>query len=395
MTIGDALRPASDTWRPRSALTLIALLCVAVLAAGSARASTSSLDGTTGPIGVRSARLQVSGVLSASLGARYYESTDLSDTPGCDPGRYASLHLAASYGVSTWLEAGFDLPFRRASWRCDDGGDRSVQAIDNPSVALKVGLPSSTGPFHFAALARFGLPIDEELTVRPGGDADEDIYLTGGPRPDWEVLLLATVDFTESFPLRLHVNAGWAFHREDDRGRRFYPSYYPAVSDGGEPTDNDALILRGAVEFPGRSVDLFTEFGGDMIRDRDLVAPKENALAIAPGVRVRFARGWSATVGLSVGVSGNDRSTAGPGPGTSPWPGIRSAGPVVGSQIKLYTLRQGKILTPINRVGLPAHIELPGIRAGLAATAGFLFPTKSTADFRTGGTDVHVGDAAI
>ena len=67
MTIGDALRPASDTWRPRSALTLIALLCAAVLAAGSARASTSSLDGTTGPIGVRSARLRVSGVLSASL----------------------------------------------------------------------------------------------------------------------------------------------------------------------------------------------------------------------------------------------------------------------------------------------------------------------------------------
>ncbi len=310
MTIADALRPASDTRRPRSALTLIALLCAAVLAAGSARASTSSLDGTAGPIGVRSARLQVSGVLSASLGARYYESTDLSDTLGCDPGRYASLHLAASYGVSTWLEAGFDLPFRRASWRCDDGGDRSVQAIDNPSVALKVGLPSSGGPFHFAALARFGLPIDEELTVRPGGDADEDVYLTGGPRPDWELLLLATADFTESFPLRLHVNAGWAFHREDDRGRRFYPSYYPAVSDGGESTDNDALILRGAVEFPGRSVDLFTEFRGDMIRDRDLVAPKENALTIAPGVRVRFARGWSATVGFSVGVSGNDRSTA-------------------------------------------------------------------------------------
>lgn len=308
MTIGDA-PPAGGGSCPRWACTLVALLAVGVLASGSALASTSALDGTTGLIGVRSAELQMTGVLSASIGAHYYESADLAGALGCDPGRYVSLHLAASYGVSTWLEAGLDLPFRRASWRCDEGGDRSVQAIDNPSLALKLAVLPSLGPVRLSALARFGLPVDEELAVGPGGEAGESIYITGGPRPDWQVLLLATADFTERFPLRVHLNAGWAFHREDERGRSFHPLYYPSVPEGGEPTDNDALLLRGAVEFPGRSVDLFTEFRGDMIRDRSLVAAKENPLAITPGVRVRFGRGLSATLGFSVGLSGNDRST--------------------------------------------------------------------------------------
>jgi hypothetical protein len=293
--------------RERSALALIAFAAVCLLVAGSAHASTASLDGTTGLIGVRTADLQVTGVLSASIGAHYYESADLAQALGCDPGRYVSLHLAASYGVTTWLEAGFDLPFRRASWPCDEGADRSVQAIDNPSLALKLALLPSLGPVRVSALARFGLPVDEELVVDPG--TGESIYITGGPRPDWQVLLLATADFTDRIPLRLHLNAGWEAHREDGRGRSFHPVYYPSVPAGGDPTDNDALLLRAAVEFPGRAVDLFTEFRGDLIRDSNVIAAKENALAITPGVRVRFGGGFSATVGFGVGISGNDRST--------------------------------------------------------------------------------------
>jgi len=309
MTMREAARQASGTVSTRLVLTLLVVLAICAPASGSARASASSLEGTTGLIGVGSADLQVTGVLSASIGAHYYESPDLARALGCDPGRYVSLHLAASYGVSTWLEAGLDLPFRRASWRCDEGGDRSVQTIDNPSLALKLAPLPPLGPVRLAALARFALPVDDELAVAPAGDAGESIFITGGPRPDWQVLVLATADFTERFPLRLHLNAGWAFHREEERGRSFHPLYYPPVPEGGEPADNDALLLRGAVEFPGRSVDLFTEFRGDLINDRGLVAAKENALAVTPGVRVRFGRGFSATLGFSVGISGNDRTT--------------------------------------------------------------------------------------
>jgi hypothetical protein len=306
MTIVSAgvARTAPSRWGARGLTVCLALL---VLTGGRAGASGPLLDGATSLIGVRSADLRVTGVLSVALRGHYYESTSLAGAVGCEPGRYLSLRFAASYGVSPWLEAGFELPFRRASWRCDEGGDLTVEAVDNPSLLVKVGVPAALGPVRLAALARIGIPIDD-VTVEPRGGSGGTIFLTGGKHPDHEVALLASADFTDRFPLRLHANVGWAFHGEDVRGRWFYPGLYLPAG-GGSWSDNDALLLRGAVEFPGRWVDLFTEFRGDMIRDRALVAPKENALVVAPGVTVRFADGWSATLGFGVGVSGNDRST--------------------------------------------------------------------------------------
>lgn len=312
MTIDSRGRRVSDAARPLAPLGFAALLCVHVLFAGQARAvqevtPASSRNGTVGLVGVLSGELQTRGVLSVSIGGHYYESPDLADALGCDSGRYASFHLAGSYGVSTWAEIGVDVPFRRATWACGAADDRSTQALDNPLLAVKVALPPSSGWLHLAGLARVGLPADAELSVED--QSDESVYLAGGRTPDWEVLLLATARFAGPLPVRIHANAGWASHREDGRGRSFYPSHYPAIPEGGDPTDNDALILRGAVEFTGRRVDLFTEFRGDLILDRELVAPKENALTVTPGLRIRFADRWSATLGFSVGVSGNDRDT--------------------------------------------------------------------------------------
>src|SRR5215831_8567668 len=45
--------------------------------------------------------------------------------------------------------------------------------------------------------------------------------------------------------------------------------------------------------------------------------------------------------------------------------------------------------------GLPAHIGLPGVRAAFTSAASLLLATEGAADFGAGGTDVHIGDAAI
>ena len=71
---------------------------------------------------------------------------------------------------------------------------------------------------------------------------------------------------------------------------------------------SDPFDFRASFSNYGRSVDLFTEFRADMIRDRALVAAKENPLTLTPGLRVKWG-GWSATAGFTVGLSGNDRST--------------------------------------------------------------------------------------
>ena len=287
----------------------VAVAALLVLAgAASCGAATCSLSGTTGLLTVRSAETQTRGVLSVALSGRYHESLDLSDELGTgEAGRYTAFHLGASYGLTSWLELGVDVPFRRAVWTIGEG-DVTGEVLDAPSVAARLGVPFRSDVLALAVEGRSALPLERELVVEGQSGSLEPSYVTGGSAGDWEVLLLSTLDLTDALPVKLHANVGWAFNLEEERGRRFYPDYYPAIPDGAGDSANDALIVRAAVEFPGRSVDLFTELRADAIRDRSLVATKENALSITPGLRARLG-GWSACLGFTVGLSGNDRDT--------------------------------------------------------------------------------------
>ncbi len=290
--------------RTFAALVVGVLLCASADAACAVSAPSCSVYGTVGLIRVSSAQTQTRGVLSVALAGHYYESYDLSDALGVEgPGSYTALHLNASYGLSNWLEAAVDLPFRRASWS-GDGYDVSGEVLDAPRFAAKLGTPLGDSGLSLALEGRFDVPFSQELAVSaPGGPT---YFVTGGKSADWQVLLLSTYDLTDRFPLRAHVNIGWAFNA-DERGRRFYPDYYP--SSGSEGSDsNDALLLRGAIEFPGHTVDLFTEFVSDLSRKDAVIAPKENPITVTPGVRLHVG-GLSATVGFTVGLSGNDAST--------------------------------------------------------------------------------------
>ena len=305
-------KPSARSRSRTAASAIAALAAVSLLVPAAASAVTlpceCSAYGSAGLILVRSAAPQTRGVLAFSLAAHYYESRDLTAClDDARPGSYTSLHLAGNYGLTDWLELSFDLPTRRAAW--DEGveGSNPVTGLDNPVLGIKVGVPRWTPSFLLAFEGRFGFATGDELWVDSA--CEGRTYLTGGKNPDSEIMLLATGDFTASFPMRLHANIGWAFHGRDDHGRRFYPDYYPPVPDGGRGTDNDALILRGAVEFPGENVSLFMEFRGDIIQSRELVALKENALTVTPGLRVRFGDGWSATAGFGVAISGDDAST--------------------------------------------------------------------------------------
>jgi hypothetical protein len=285
------------------AAAVIVLLSVL---APSARGLTSSLSGSGGLLDVRSAELQTPGVLSLTLAGEYYESFDLSDALGAEEaGRYVGLALSGSYGMSTWLEFSGALPATAARWDTG-GGALDATGLAGPSVGVKLALPGGGRWFRLAVEGRLGLPVDGGLSV----DGPEgEVHLAGGSDVDAEALLLATADFTDHVPLRLHANIGWAFHGDDANGRRVFPGAYPPVPEGGSSSDNDALALRCAVEFPGRHVDLFTEFVGDIIMDRDLVALKENPLTITPAVRVRLGTTWSATGAITFGISGDDRDT--------------------------------------------------------------------------------------
>ena len=289
---------------------LVASLSVLLVPDAAARLqgwSGGASSGGSDLILVRTATLQTRGVLTIRVGGEYFESLDASEFLGEETsGRYTSLCAGATYGLTTWLEASAHMPVRRAAWG-DGASSQDVTGLDSPVIGVKLGVPIDWSVLSFALDGRAGLPVGSELGL-DGADGDH-VHLTGGSDTDWEAALLVTADFTDRLPLRLHANVGWAFHGNVASGRRFFPDYYPAVPAGGADSDNDATLLRGAVEFPGRNVDLFTEFRGDILKGKDLVALKENPLTITPGVRVRFGSGWIATGGLSVSISGDDRGT--------------------------------------------------------------------------------------
>jgi hypothetical protein len=286
----------------------LSVLLVPDAAAGLPGLSGGASPGGSDLILVRTASLLTRGVLTIRVAGEYFESRDATEFLGGETvGQYTTLCAGASYGLTTWLEVSVRVPVRRAVW--DDGiSIEEATGLDSPVIGVKMGAPVDWSVLSLAVDGRVGLPVGSEL--RLDGDPD-GFHLTGGSHTDWEVALLATADFTDWLPVRLHANLGWAHHGNEVSGRRFFPDYYPEVLEGGDPSDNDAVILRGAVEFPGRKVDLFTEFRGDILNGRDPVALKENPLTIMPGVRVRFGSGWSATGGLSISISGDDRDTPG------------------------------------------------------------------------------------
>lgn len=284
----------------------LAVLTVCADAARSQEGPPCCLEGSGGLLLVRSAQLRTRGVLSVSLGGHYYDSADLAGALGTDTGRYATLHVAASYGLTTWLELSLDAPFRWARWDAPTGALRAT-GLSNPRFAGKVGFTAPSNRFHLALEGGVGLPLARAMRVDAGTAGS--VHLTGGEPPDGDIMLLMSADLTQWAPLRLHANIGWGFHRNEAGGHRFYPDSYPPALGSGGDGGNDALLLRAAAEFPGRRVDLFTEFRGDILRDSNLVAAKENPLTLTPGLRIRFPGGWQATAGFTVAISADDACT--------------------------------------------------------------------------------------
>ena len=62
-------------------------------------------------------------------------------------------------------------------------------------------------------------------------------------------------------------------------------------------------------------------------------------------------------------------------------------------QVEFDALGQRQIATPVDGASLATHVTLPGVGAGLAATAGFLLATESATDLGTG-ADTVLGQIA-
>ena len=65
------------------------------------------------------------------------------------------------------------------------------------------------------------------------------------------------------------------------------------------------------------------------------------------------------------------------------------------SDVEANALRQGECCRIVHRNRLTSHVRPPGVGASLSAAPSILLSPKGTTDFRTGRTDIYVGDAAV
>ncbi len=230
---------------------------------------------------------------SSPLSLTYHscESRDLADEFGGESGRYEHAPTCRERRAHAVARA----CGRRGGPSRPRGATATPPVCRIPPSAPSSARRSALPVVHVAVEGRTELPGGSDA-LGSGRRRLRACASTGGSL-DAAAMVLATADLTSRFPLKVHANVGWAFHRNEDDGRRLFPDSYPAMPGGGSWSDNDALLLRGAVEFPGRNVVLFTEYRGDILvrpvsrRSQGEPARRHPRRARPPGRVVRRPRG--------------------------------------------------------------------------------------------------------
>ncbi|MBN1826954.1 MAG: hypothetical protein JW958_11880 [Candidatus Eisenbacteria bacterium] len=106
---------------------------------------------------------------------------------------------------------------------------------------------------------------------------------------------------------RTHLQTGYRWNRNEEEGALLYPLFYPALDEGEGATANDALLLRGAVEFLGGPVDVFMELFADRHPWTRRLGPFEAPLLLTPGVRLHLRRGLFLAATTEIELAREDR----------------------------------------------------------------------------------------
>jgi len=304
---------------------------VVVLAALPAYAGVA-YRGTKGLIRTRSADTIGKGMLHFQLSGQYYPYNDSTLTPGLflppSPPNAAVVdyHFIISrgtltYGLNEYVEVSANLEVR--NWirnPIEDGGhDLDVHTrggIGDTQVSGKVRLPMPTQQVRLGAYGEASFPTGNK---ERGFTTDSRDFL---------VLGLATFDFTDLevfVPTRLHINSGYQWNRNEEKGYGLFWSDFPDSSGFGPPAYppapaddnafNDQFVFNAAVEFPAPQVTFFVELDWQRYLN---VSPlpaniSENTLTLTPGVAIPFADGFEIKGAGDINLnSGDEPSLAGP-----------------------------------------------------------------------------------
>jgi len=320
-----------------------------------------SYNGTRGLIRTKSADTVGKGYLEFALSSHFQKLNDVELTGAGffgDPAAESAVvdylffitRMGLTYGLNDYFEVAVSLDVRNWIRTIQDDGGHNMDTltrggVGDTEVSGKLSIPLPTERVRVAALGTFSFPTgnkDRRFTTE-----ETEILLMG----------LATLDFTnlESFvPTRLHVNSGYRFNRNEEKGygvfdpehpdsSGFNPPGYPPVPTGENDSYNDAFVLNTAIEFPAPQVSFFVEFNWEKLINIDIDAINDtltangmgevsaNTLTLSPGIEFTTKDGSSLKIGGDINLNSGDKPSIINAPDWGLWLAIGYAAQIIPS----------------------------------------------------------------
>jgi outer membrane protein OmpA-like peptidoglycan-associated protein len=237
--------------------------------------------------------------------------------------------VGLTYGLNDYFEVSASLDVR--NWIrtvkedfTDTGLETATRGgLGDTDVLAKGSIPLPTEHLNIGALGQFTFPTGN--TERRFTIGETDIVAMG----------LATIDFTdlESFvPTRAHVNAGYRWDRNEERGYGIFAPNYPDSSGFNPPgytktpqgennSYNDMFLFNTAVEFPAPNVTFFVEFDWTKLTKVDTEAymqaypdrvpsdakgVSQSTYTLTPGIEFVSESGSSLKLGGDINLNSGD-----------------------------------------------------------------------------------------
>ncbi len=313
----------------RTASFLIAAACAAWLP--QAAHASASYNGTRGLIRTKSADTFQKGTLSFQLSTNYGKHNDMLLTPGGffpasdSTDAVVDYHTfitraSLTYSLSDFFEIAGNLDVR--NWirtpQTKNGHDMGTETrggLGDADVAAKLNIPLPSKRFKVGAYG--------DVTLKTG---NKDRGFTTDSN-DITVLGLATLDLTDMdkfVPTRMHVNAGYRFNKNEDKGygifdpqfpdsSGFSPPGYPATPAGKNASYNDNFLFNGAIEFPAPQVTLFVEFDWEKLLNVEIPAGANvnaSTYTLTPGIEFKGGKGSSLELGADINLNSGSTPSA-------------------------------------------------------------------------------------